>query len=64
MHKNSSFHNCLLEDFVLFYFSAAAAALLLKLYLSNRTHFIRSLANNFSKVKALDINQLIDLLIT
>jgi len=63
MHKNSSFHNCLLEDFVLFYF-AAAAALLLKLYLSNRTHFIRSLANNFSKVKALDINQLIDLLIT
>jgi len=43
---------------------AAAAALLLKLYLSNRTHFIRSLANNFSKVKALDINQLIDLLIT
>jgi len=27
-------------------------------------HFNRSLANNFSKVEALDINQLIDLLIS
>jgi len=61
MHKNSSFHNNVLEDFVLFYFSAAKIK---TLFMEPHAFHIRSLANNFSKVEALDINQLIDLLIT
>jgi len=34
------------------------------LFIEPHAFHIRSLANNFSKVEALDINQLIDLLIT